>query len=310
LFDYSGQSSRGPLIIEARNINPYLANAPDVYVEQQRRPISNQLSRVSFGSRPNDGGSLIITPDQYDEVVGDAIAARYVRKFVGSKELLHGGERWCLWLKDASPAEMDDSPVIRERLEACRAHRLSSKRKATQEWAGRPHLFDFDSQPSDAYLCVPGVVSETRPYFLASRLEPTVIASNLAFTLPDHDGFQFAIVSSSMFLTWQKSVGGRLESRLRFSNTVVWNNLPLPDASSEVRQQLAAAGREIELTRRRYPGVPLAHLYSPSSMPLDLKAAHDRLDVYGDLAFGASQPCRSEGERQEVLFRQYQRIVK
>lgn len=248
LFDYD--TSGSPLgEVGGGPINAYLVRGANVLVEQRRSIVSPELSPFGFGSRPNDGGHLIVEPDAYTEVASDPIAGKFLRRYVGARELLQGIDRWCLWLVDLSDEDLAASPTLQARVEGCRQHRLASKRPATREWARWPHLFDFNSQPREAYLCLPGVASERRPYFTAARFGPDVITSNAAFTAVDPDGFQFSIVSSSMFLAWQRSVGGRLKSDLRFSNTVVWSNLPLPAISSTLREGIILAGRAV-LTAR------------------------------------------------------------
>ena len=136
--------------------------------------LSPELSPFGFGSRPNDGGHLIVEPDAHSEVASDPVARKYLRRYVGARELLQGGDRWCLWLVDLSDEDLAASLVLRTRVEGCRQHRLASKRPATRDWAKWPHLFDFNSQPEEAYLCLPGVASERRPYFTAARFEPDV----------------------------------------------------------------------------------------------------------------------------------------
>ena len=182
-------------------------------------------------------------------------------------------------------------------------------RVSTREWARWPHLFDFNSQPREAYLCLPGVASERRPYFTAARFGPDVITSNAAFTAVDPDGFQFSIVSSSMFLAWQRSVGGRLKSDLRFSNTVVWSNLPLPAISSTLREGIILAGRAVLAARDLQPNKSLAQHYQQGSMTTELLAVHDQLDELVDRGFGAPEKCATERERQEILFARYEELT-
>ncbi len=308
LFDYVGRDAV-PQEVHVTRINAYLTDSPNVLVEQRRSRLSSQLSTVSFGSRPNDGGNFVVGPEQYEIVAADPIARKYLRRFIGSKELLHNVDRWCLWLVDASETDLIQSPVLRERVGGCRQHRLASKRPATREWAQWPSLFDFNSQPTKPYLCIPGVVSEHRPFFIASRFEPDVIASNAVFTTVDPDGFQFAIVSSSMFLTWQLTIGGRLESRPRFSNTIVWNNLPLPPVEAELRQRIIAAGRAVEGARAQRPDRSLAQHYVANAMTPELIEAHANLDVLVDRALGSTAPCETERERQQVLFARYDELT-
>lgn len=307
LFDYP-HGGVVPVERAAVSINAYLVDGQSVLIRQRRDVLSPDLKPFSFGSRPNDGGAFIIAAEELPRFEADPIAAKYVRRFVGARELINGQERWCLWLAAASPEDLRMSPLVAERVERCRQHRLDSKRAATREWAQWPHLFDFNSQPSVPYLCAPSVTSELRMYFPAGHMPADVITSNLAFTAPDPDGFLFGLISSSMFLAWQKTVGGRLESRLRFSNTIVWNNFPLPEVSAHRRAAVIEAGQTVLDARARYPERSLADLYAPSSMPHDLTAAHDQLDRVVDAIFGLSEGYRSEQDRQSALFDSYVRL--
>src|SRR5699024_6962353 len=157
----------------------------------------------------------------------DPIARKYLRRYVGSRELVHNEDRWCLWLEDLDPGDLQKSPILRVRLTAVKAFRAASRAASTREMAATPHLFGQRSQPNVAFICMPRLVSETRRYFTVPLFQPDVIASDQTFKAADPDGFAFGIASSSMFITWQKTVGGRLKSDYRFSNTIVWNNLPL-----------------------------------------------------------------------------------
>ena len=152
---------------------------------------------------------------------------------------------------------------------------------------------------------MPRVVSEHRRYFTVAHLPATTIASDQVFKADDPDGYLFAIASSSMFITWQKTVGGRLESRLRFSNTIVWNNLPLPPVDKAARQRIIAAGHDVLAARALHPERSLAEHYNPLAMDPQLLRAHDKLDAAVDRAFGAKRSCTNEKERQGILFTRY-----
>ena len=147
-------------------------------------------------------------------------------------------------------------------------------------------------------------------YAICDYYSPDIIAGDKVYTCSDLDGFNFAIVESSMFMTWQKAIGGRLESRCNFSNTVVWNNLPLPAISEELRGKVIAAGKAVLDARANYPGQSLADLYDPDYMPVDLRKAHQELDKVVDRAFGASKPCRTNDERVKILFNNYAQMTK
>jgi len=308
LFDYENTRGRATERRVTR-INPYLVDGPDVLVGQRRSMLSPGLPRANYGSRPNDGGNLIIEPGEYTEAMADPIAAKYIRKFVGARELLHGSDRWCLWLTELDPQDVTASDLLRRRINAVRETRLKSGRAATRQGARIPQLFDFISQPSVDYLCIPSVVSESRSYFTVARFSADVITSNLAFTAPDPDGLLFGLLSSSMFLVWQKTVGGRLESRLRFSNTVVWNNFPLPPIVDKARKNIIKCGQAVLDVRAERSERSLAEQYNPRAMHPRLVEAHAALDAVVDKAFGAKDTLNSESERQSILFRRYAELV-
>lgn len=315
VFDYDWSTRRTVEQEPVHALNAYLVEGPNVLVEKRSKPLSSQLPLTYFGSKPVDGGNLIVEVEDYPVVAADPMAARYLRPFVGAKELVQGLERWCLWLDDASEEEIASSPVLSARVEAVAHMRMQSTKKATQELAQTPHLFGEMRQPLEAYVCIPSVVSEKRPFFTVKHFSPETITSNLAFTAIDPDGFLFALLSSSMLITWQRAIGGQLESRLRFSNTVVWNNLPLPQISEEQRRKVIAAGRKVLAAReaieeRAGEPVSLADMYaSLASMDPALRAAHDELDSAVDVAFGASRRCSSDEARLKILFERYQELT-
>ncbi|WP_426718568.1 type IIL restriction-modification enzyme MmeI [Corynebacterium auriscanis] len=186
---------------------------------------------------------------------------------------------------------------------------MQSKRLATQKVADTPYLFGEIRQPNTDYLCIPSVVSEHRRFFTAQRLDPNVISSNRAFTVEDSDGLLFALVSSSMFIIWQKTIGGRLESRLRFSNTLTWNTFPVPQLSEQRREKIIKAGKNVLKARELHPERSLAEHYNPLAMAPELVKAHEALDREVDKAFGASRKLTTERQRQELLFENYAKIT-
>ncbi|WP_175954279.1 class I SAM-dependent DNA methyltransferase [Schaalia sp. Marseille-Q2122] len=306
LFSYPDFGGR-PVGTEVTNINGYLLNGPSVFVDRKNKPISLEIVPVHRGSQPTDGGHLIVESDEYEEVVADAIAAKYVRPFRMGKELVQGLDRWCLWMavEDFDPADLQRSPVLNERITAVREMRLASKKEPTRRSAETSYLFQEDHQPKVPYVAIPAVVSANRNYYTAAWCGEEIIAGNKLYTVVDPDGFVFSIVSSSLFITWQKAVGGRLKSDLNFSNTIVWNNLPLPPVDAELRQQIIEAGKGVLAARELYPERSLAEHYRPDNMDQALLAAHDALDILVDRAFGATEPCANNDERLAILFQRY-----
>ena len=286
-----------------KNINPYLVAAPDLFVDKRMKPLAD-LPEVRFGSKPTDGGFLIVEPEDYDSVMADPIAAKYVRPFRMGRELIHGKDRWCLWLVDATPEELQVSQVLRERVDAVREFRLKSKKAPTRRKAETPHLFDENHQPEAGYVGVPSVFSERRQWATVAYLDASVIAGNKVYIVSDPDGFAFAIISSLMFMTWQKMIGGRLESRPNFSNTVVWNNLPLPRVSAHDRERIAEAGRNLSKARLVTGETSLAAMYEQTPLNEALLEAHESLDQVVDEAFGGCNQMTQE-ERELLLINLY-----
>ena len=304
-----------PVSTYPNNINGYLINAPDVVVEARSQKIgtlSSQLNLANFGSMPLDGGNLLLNTEQeYAEAMADPIAAKYVRPFRGSRELINSLDRWCLWLVDAQPRELRNSKLLSKCVEACREYRDHAPTTG-DAYKNRftPWLFRDNHQPDTRYLAIPAVFSERREYATCDYYESEIIAGNKIFACEDSDGFNFSIIESSMFITWQKAIGGRLKSDCNFSNTVVWNNLPLPQVPEELRQRVITAGKAVLEARAHHPGQSLADLYDPDYMPIDLRKAHRNLDKVVDLAFGASKPCSTNDERLKILFNNYAQMTK
>lgn len=298
LFDGSADQPQ-----RVSNINGYLMPAPNLFVTKRMRPISPGLPEATFGNMPRDDGNLLVSSDELKGVLEDEVARRFVRPFLGADEVLNGRQRWCLWLVGASSDEIATSSILRNRVQAVREFRLRSTAASTRQMATTPHL--FGQRPAlhgTAYVVIPRVSSERRRYYAVRHVGPDVIASDATFTAPDPDGYLFSIISSSMFMAWQRAVGGRLKSDLRFSNTIVWNNLPLPDAPSALRTDIVKAGKAVVEARESLGEITLAQMYSGRVLNEALQVAHDSLDVFVDRAFGATSTCETEQDRGAVLF--------
>ena len=290
-------------------INAYLVDGVNVLVTKRSKPLAS-IPPVRFGSKPTEGGNLVVELDEYESVVSDPVAAKYLRPFRMGKELVRGLDRWCLWMADNfDPADLGRSQILRNRVAAVREMRLASKKKATQKSADTPYLFQEIHQPDVDYVAIPRVVSETRKFFTADHFSPEIIAADSVFTAEDPDGLMFALISSSMFITWQRTVGGALESRLRFSNTIVWNNFPAPELGEKTRQRIIDAGEKVLRARELHPDRSLAEHYNPLAMDPILLKAHEELDREVDKAFGAPRKLTNERQRQELLFANYSKLT-
>jgi hypothetical protein len=314
-----GHSAKNPVLYEyqdmsgetvarvASHINAYLTEGPDVLVASRRRPVSSVLPEVNYGNKPSDGGFLVVEPEAMPEPT-DA-SAPYIRPYLGSQELLHGEKRYCIWMDQPDASAMKASPFLRHRLNAVQDFREASSAADTRKMASQPWRFFRIPQPVSPYIAIPRHVSETRQWFTVSFIPPEVIASDALFTAVDPDGFVFGVLSSAMFIAWLRTVGGTLESRLRFSGPMVFNTFPLPAPTDKQRSQVILAGKNVLDIRSRHPGSSLANLYDPLAMPDDLNKAHQTLDKAIDSLFAPRKQFRSDADRLSVLFERYEALT-
>ena len=307
LWDYPKVKGDPVGIPVERGINAYLVDGANVLVKKRSKPVSNELPMARFGSKPTDGGHLIVEVDEYQQVKNDPVAAKYLRPFRMGRELVRGLDRWCLWMADDdfNPSDMQRSKLLKQRISQVHEMRLGSKKKATRASASTPHLFQENHQPNDPYVGIPRVVSEARRYFTVQHLDPGVIAGDKVYTAVDPEGLLFGLISSSMFMAWQRTIGGRLKSDLSFANTLTWNTFPVPELSDKQRDAIIKAGQKVLDARALHPERSLADHYNPLAMDPVLVKAHDALDREVDKAFGASRKLTIERQRQELLFSNY-----
>ncbi len=308
LFECSTPQSQ-PEERTIRRISPYLIEGPSLAVAGRSTPISAAMPPVRYGSLPSDGGGLVVDPAEYPH--GDPIAIKYLRRYVGSQELVNDDERWVIWMPDGpAPGDLSQSRFLRERLDAVRRARESSRNPDSQALATQPYRWFFNSQPDHPYVGIPAQVSETRRWYTVARLNEDIIASNTLYTAADEDGFLFGILSSSMFMAWIRVVGGRLESRLRFSKSVVHNTFPLPTESADTqRTAVIDAGKDVLEARSLHPSSSLAHLYDPLATPHPLVRAHDGLDRAVDALFAPRRSFKTDADRLALLFERYEQLV-
>jgi hypothetical protein len=306
LWDYPKVNAEPAPVPKVRTINPYLVDGPELLITKRTTPLAPDLPKVNYGSKPTDGGHLIVSSEDYDRVMADPVMAPFVRPYVGAKELLSNRKRWCLWLRDMPPEAPGKSPELKRRLQGVEAMRLDSDADSTKEWSRFPHLFRQLGLVSEVpFVGIPEVSSENRRYLPVAHFAPDVIISNKVYGAVDPDGIIFAVASSSMFWTWMKTVGGRMKSDPSFSSTITWNNFPMPKLSDPERASLKTAGERILAARQSHPGRTLESHYAPLGMTPDLVRAHDSLDTVMDKIMGASRRCRTELERQELLFKSF-----
>ncbi len=292
---------------EAKNINPYLLDAPNVMVGTTSKPLCD-VPQMTAGNRPTDGGNLIIEEKDYDAFIkAEPNAKRFIKQLVGAEEFINNKKRYCLWLVDAMPAEIRSMPLVMKRVEACRQTRLASPDPGCQKLAERPTQFRETMNP-DAFLIVPSVSSERRRYIPIGFMDRNTIATNLVLILPNATLYHFGVLTSSVHMGWMRTVCGRLKSDYRYSAKIVYNNFPWPEASEDDEEKIAATAQGILDARKLYPDSSFADLYDETTMPIELRKAHQANDRAVMKAYGF-KPDMSESEIVAKLMERYEELT-
>ena len=296
-------------------LSPYLFDAsgltdPHLTVRGESRPI-NGMRKLIIGSKPIDGGHYIFNLKEREIFLEkEPDAAPFLRPFVGAREYLQGGERWILALHDAPPNTLAELPLVRERIAAVRAYRKASKSKPTIKLAETPTLYHVNVLPTESFLVIPEVSSERRDYVPIGWLEPPVIPSNLVRVLENATLADFALLTSSMHMAWLRHVGGRLESRYRYSIGLVYNTFPTPPGFTTGNLDLSKLenlAQAVLDARNAWPNSTLANLYDPELMPPNLRRAHQTLDRAVDRLYRRAA-FASERDRVEHLFMLHEKM--
>lgn len=311
---YSYSDIRGtPIESQHAALTPYLFDAGSVVnrhlvVDETSRPLC-PAPQLVIGSKPIDDGNYIFDLEEREAFLArERGARRYLRPYVGSEEFINGGERWILLLAEAAPEDLRALPLVRERIAAVRKFRLESKSPSTRDLARMPTRFHVTVVPESPFLVIPEVSSERRDYVPIGWLEPPTIPSNLVRVLLDADLWHFGILTSAMHMAWLRQIGGRLESRYRYSIGIVYNTFPWPDASDAQRTRIRTLAQAVLDARREFPNSTMADLYDPDVMPPSLRHAHQRLDTAVDRLY-RPQSFAGDRDRVEHLFGLYEALV-
>lgn len=293
-----------------KSINGYLIEGnPETIVYAASKCLCDTVPAMVYGNKPTDGGNLIIEAVDYEKFASDFEIVPYIKKLIGSKELLHNIPRYCLWLVGA-PKEVLENAIISKRIQACEEMRLSSTKKATVLCASTPYLFQerrFDDPP-ESMIVVPAVSSKRRNYIPMSFIGSDTIATNGCHIVPNGTLYDFGILESRMHMTWMRTVCGRLESRYRYSRDLCYNTFPWPDAKEPQRHVIEVLAQNVLDARDLYPELTLADLYDPDKMPQELKDAHEHLDRAVDQLYRA-KAFENDEERLQMLFEKYEKLA-
>ena len=334
IVGFSLQKTKQPIIfdgeleIQAKNINGYLVDAPNIFIDKRKLPLAD-VPMPFKGNEMYDDKNLVIEANEYEDfITKEPLAEKWIRQYTGSDEFINNKMRYCLWLVDCSPGELKQMPYVLERVRKVKEFRLKSNREATRKTADTPTTFSVLRQPTSNFILMPVVSSENRKYIPMGYLSSDIIVSYSAFTLENATLYHFGVLTSSIHMAWVRTVCGRLKSDYRYSKDIVYNNFPWPGCMGEQcsgsgttspgptdkqREAIEKAAQAVLDARAMFPDDSLATLYDPTTMPPVLAKAHTALDKAVAKAYdeGTNHPkgFATEAERVADLMERYQKLV-
>ncbi len=268
------------------NINPYLIEAPNIFVESNKNPICDVPDMV-YGNKPTDGGFLFLTAEEKEYALEkEPNISKFIKKVYGATEFINSKERYCLWLVNASPVEIRNSRFIFDRVAKVKDFRINSTKEATKASADTPTLFQEIRQPVSEYIIIPRHSSENRRYIPLGFVSSDIIVSDAVQIIPEAALYHFGILTSNVHMAWVRTVCGRIKSDYRYSKDIVYNNFPWCDPTPEQKAKIEQTAQAILDAREKYPDCCLADLYAENTMPAELRKAHHQndfavMDAYG-----------------------------
>jgi len=294
-----------PYSLNAKNINSYLVDFDNIIIDKMNKPISD-MPPMKKGSQPTDGGNLLLSAEEKEDLIAsEPNAEKWIRPFIGARDFLNNGERYCLWLKDISPSELLSLPAVKRRVDNVEEFRKNANSDTTKAFAEFPTIFTSIRQPDTNYLLIPRHSSQNRRYVPFGFLTPNNIVGDSCSFVPKASLYDFGIITSEMHMTWLRYIAGRIKGDYRYTNTIVYNTYPFPkNVTEKQRYDVMKRAKDVLDARDKYPNESLANLYDPSLMPPNLKKAHQALDKVVDKIY-RSKKFKDDNDRMKFLFQLY-----
>lgn len=292
-----------------KNINGYLVEADDVFIESRTKPIC-KVPEIGIGNKPIDDGNYLFTKEEYESFIKtEPLSKPYFKLWYGSQEFINRKPRYCLWLGDCSPRVLRSMPECLKRVENVRNFRLSSKSEGTRKLADNPTRFHVENMPQSTYIVIPEVSSEKRRYIPMGFMMPEVLCSNLVKIIPNATLYHFGVLTSNVHMAWVRTICGRMKSDYRYSKDIVYNNFPWCNPTPEQKALIEQTAQSILDARALYPDCSLADLYDEVTMPPELRKAHQANDRAVMKAYGFDVKTMTESSCVAELMKMYKRLA-
>lgn len=295
---------------ESKNINAYLLDSSDIFIYPRSKPLS-KLPEMNFGSMPNDGGFLLLSEEEKEDIIkSDSKSQKLIKNFVGADDFIKGIKKYCIWINEEDLNLAKSILSIIERVNNVKKNREKSSREATKKLSIRPHSFGEIRHQDSESIIIPRHSSERREYIPIGFLDNNSIIADSALAVYNATPWLFGILHSKMHMVWVDAVGGKLETRYRYSAKLCYNTFPFPDITEKQKLTINEYVFAILDERAKYPEKTIAWLYNPDTMPKDLKQAHQNLDRAIEEIYRMGNPFTSDAERLEHLFKLYDEMTK
>ena len=300
-------SSDRPQIAE--NINGYLLDADNIFVESRNKPICD-VPEIGIGNKPIDGGNYLFTKEAMQDFVAKEPASKeWFKPWYGSQEFINRNPRYCLWLGECSPNELRKMPECIKRVEAVRQYRLNSKSPGTRKIADTPTRFHVTNMPKGSYIVIPQVSSERRRYIPIGYMDDGVLCSDKVRIMPGGTLYHFGILTSNVHMAWMRTICCRLKSDYSYTVNDVYNNFPWPTPTDAQKAKIEETAQAILDARALYPDASLADLYDETTMPPELRKAHQQNDKAVMRAYGFDIKTTTETTCVAELMKLYQQLA-
>ncbi|MDW8759261.1 class I SAM-dependent DNA methyltransferase [Streptococcus suis] len=297
-------------LIEVPKINAYLRTGEDYRIEKRRQTLSKLPNTMTKGSAELGKDNLFLSIDERNKLLLEyPNAEKFLKRIINATDLMNGTFSYAIWIEDHQVDEAKRIPEFTSRIEAVRQVRTMTKGVSAKSVAETPWRFGQIKHKELPALVLPVTSSESREYLPVDYLEAGIITTNSNCVLFDAPIWLVGVLGSKMHLCWLREVGGKLDSRFRYSADLVYNTFPIPELSERRKAMLEEAVLDMFDVREEEGGT-LAQLYGGANKPMNarLKEAHLKIDEIVERAY-KSTPFTSDEERTNHLIKLYKEMT-